>query len=135
LGIPDKILLKPEALDEEEKKIMERHPEIAFEILSPISFLRPALHIPYCHHEKWDGTGYPRRLRGEMIPLPARIFSVVDIWDALRSDRPYRRGWEEEKTRNYLRSVAGTYLDPDVVEIFLRMDWSSLSESSRRLDD
>lgn len=127
LAIPDHILLKPATLAAEERKIMDRHPEIAHEMLSPINFLRPALDIPYCHHEKWDGTGYPRGLQGEQIPFSARIFAVVDIWDALRSNRPYRQAWEVEKTRDYLRSIAGTHLDPDVVEVFLRMDWSSLS--------
>lgn len=127
LAIPDHILLKPAALAAEEKIIMERHPDIAHEMLSPISFLRPALDIPYCHHEKWDGTGYPRGLKGEQIPFSARIFAAVDIWDALRSNRPYRQAWEVEKTHDYLRSIAGTHLDPDVVEVFLRMDWSSIS--------
>lgn len=89
--------------------------------LLPIPFLRPALDIPYAHHEKWDGTGYPQGLRGEQIPLAARIFAVVDVWDALRSDRPYRRAWDDEKARAYIREQAGKHFDPQVVAAFLRM--------------
>ena len=88
MAIPDSILLKPGPLTDDEWEIMRRHPVYAYELLSPIAFLHPALDIPYCHHEKWDGTGYPRGLKGEQIPLAARIFAVVDVWDALRSDRP-----------------------------------------------
>ena len=97
MGIPDTILLKPDALTEEEWKIMHMHPQYAFEMLAPISYLRPALDIPGSHHEKWDGTGYPRGLKGEQIPLAARIFTVVDVYDALTSDRPYRKAWPKEK--------------------------------------
>jgi len=123
LGIPDAILLKPGELNDEEWRIMRRHPGYAFEWLAPIATLRPALDIPYCHHERWDGTGYPRRLAGEEIPLAARIFAVVDIWDALRSDRPYRAGWPERRVLEHIRSIAGTHLDPVVVEaFFLLMD-------------
>ncbi len=119
LGIPDSILLKPGKLTEEEWQVMRRHPEYAFEWLAPIATLRPALDIPYCHHEKWDGTGYPRGLAGEQIPLAARMFAVVDIWDALRSDRPYREGWAEWRVLEHIRSLAGTHLDPAAVEAFL----------------
>src|SRR5208337_687918 len=97
MGIPDSILFKPGPLTAKEWEIMRRHPGIAYELLLPIPYLRPALDIPYCHHEKWNGMGYPRGLKGEEIPLAARIFAVVDIWDALRSDRPYRSAWSEEK--------------------------------------
>ena len=121
MGIPDSILLKPGPLTEEEWEIMRRHPVYAYELLSPISFLRPALDIPYCHHEKFDGTGYPRGLKGEQIPLSARIFAVVDVWDALRSDRPYRNAWPEEKVREHLRGLSGTHFDPRVVDSFLSM--------------
>ena len=100
---------------------MRKHPTYAYDMLSPIVYLRPALDIPYCHHEKWDGTGYPRGLTGDRIPLAARIFAVVDVWDALRSDRPYRPGWPEEKVREHIRSLAGTHFDPAVVEVFLRL--------------
>jgi HD-GYP domain-containing protein (c-di-GMP phosphodiesterase class II) len=86
---------------------------------SIINYLRPALDIPYCHHEKWDGTGYPRGLKGDQIPLSARIFSIVDVWDALRSDRPYRRAWPEDKVREHIRSRAGTHFDPQVVQVCL----------------
>ena len=94
------------------------HPTYAFEWLSPIAFLRPALDIPYCHHEKWDGTGYPRGLRGEDIPLGARIFAIVDVWDALRSDRPYRPAWSEQEAFEYIGAQAGTHFDPNVVAAF-----------------
>jgi PAS domain S-box-containing protein len=121
MGIPDSILLKPASLTEEEWEIMRRHPVHAHEMLSPIAYLRPALDIPYCHHEKWDGTGYPRGLKGEQIPLAARIFAVVDVWDALNSDRPYRDAWPEEKALDYIREQAGEHFDPRVVEVFMRM--------------
>ena len=102
MGIPDNILLKPGPLTSEEQEVMHRHPTIAYETLSPISYLHPALEIPYCHHEKWDGTGYPRGLKGEQIPLAARIFSIVDVWDALRSDRPCHKAVARRKsTRSY----------------------------------
>jgi putative nucleotidyltransferase with HDIG domain len=122
MGVPDQILLKPEPLTETEWEIMRRHPEYAYEMLSPIAFLHPALDIPYCHHEKWDGTGYPRGLRGEGIPFAARIFTVVDQWDALISDRPYRPAWGNAKALEYIKSLAGTYFDPKVVEVFLRIE-------------
>lgn len=120
LGVPDSILLKPGPLDEDEWAIMKKHPTFAYEILSPIEFLRPALLIPYCHHEKWDGTGYPRGLSGTQIPLSARIFAVVDVWDALSSDRPYRKAWTREKTMAYLSSESGKHFDPAVVDAFIR---------------
>ncbi len=123
LGIPDHILLKPGKLTDEEWEKMKMHPTIAHKLISPIEFLRPAMDIPYCHHEKWDGTGYPNGLREEEIPLAARIFSVVDVWDALRSDRPYRPAWEKEKTRQYIKSLAGVGFDPTVVDVFFRLDW------------
>lgn len=121
MGIPDEILLKPGPLTEEEWVIMRQHPRYAFEMLSPIEYLRPALDIPYCHHEKWDGTGYPRGLKGEQIPMTARLFAVVDVWDALRSDRPYRRAWREEKVFEHIKSLSGTHFDPKVAELFLNM--------------
>jgi PAS domain S-box-containing protein len=121
MGIPDAILLKPSALTDEEWKIMRKHPEYAYALLSPIAYLRPALDIPYCHHEKWDGTGYPRGLRDETIPLAARIFAIVDVWDALRSDRPYRKAWAEGQAREHIRAGAGTHFDPRVAEVFLKM--------------
>ncbi len=120
MGIPDAILLKEDYLSGDEWDIMRRHPTYAYEMLSPIEYLRPALSIPYCHHEKWDGTGYPRGLAGEQIPLAARLFAVVDVWDALRSDRPYRKRWEEDKVREYIRSQAGAHFDPYAVELFFR---------------
>jgi len=121
MGISDTILLKPGKLTDEEWVTMRKHPEYAYNLLSPISFLRLALDIPYCHHEKWDSTGYPRGLKGEEIPLAARIFAVVDVWDALTSDRPYRKAWSEEKARAYIREQAGQHFDPKIVETFLNL--------------
>ena len=98
---------------------MRRHPSYAFEILGPIAFLGPALDIPHYHHERWDGTGYPCGLAGEQIPLAARIFAAVDVWDALSHDRPYRRAWPQDRVLDHLRSLAGNHLDPRVVNVFL----------------
>jgi HD-GYP domain-containing protein (c-di-GMP phosphodiesterase class II) len=119
MGIPDNILHKPGKLTEEEWVIMRQHPVYAYNLLNPIEYLRPALDIPYCHHEKWDGTGYPRGLKGEEIPLAARIFAIVDVWDALLSDRPYRKGWIEEKVLAYIQENAGSHFDPELVKIFI----------------
>jgi HD-GYP domain-containing protein (c-di-GMP phosphodiesterase class II) len=121
LGIPDSILLKPGPLNEEEMDRIRKHPTIAYELLAPIAYLRPALDIPYCHHEKWDGSGYPRGLKREEIPLSARIFAIVDVWDALISDRPYRKRWPVEKARAYLQEQAGVHFDPQVVDAFLSL--------------
>ena len=120
MGVPDGILLKPGPLTDKEWVAMKKHPTFAYEMLSPIHYLRLALDIPYCHHEKWDGTGYPRGLKGEQIPLTARIFAVVDVWDALTSDRPYRKAWTEAKARQYILEQAGLHFDPEVVKFFLR---------------
>ena len=119
LGVPDQILLKPDKLTEGEWEIMRQHPTYAFEMLIPIAYLRPALDIPYCHHENWDGSGYPRGLRGEQIPLSARIFAVIDVWDAITSDRPYRLAWTEEKALEYIKEQAGKRFDPHIVDVFL----------------
>jgi PAS domain S-box-containing protein len=121
MGIPDEILHKPGPLSVEEWATMRQHPVHAREMLSPIAYLRPALEIPYNHHEKWDGSGYPNGLKGEQIPLAARIFTVVDVFDALTSDRPYRLAWPREKALNYIREQAGKYFDPAVVEMFLKI--------------
>ena len=121
LGIPDSVLLKPGQLTAEEWEVMKRHPVNAREWLESIPVLRPALDIPYSHHEKWDGSGYPQGLSGRAIPLAARLFAAVDIWDALRSDRPYRAGWPEERVRAHLRSLAGNHLDPEITAIFLEV--------------
>lgn len=123
MAIPDSILLKPGPFSDEEWEVMRQHPLYAYRLLSPITFLRPALDIPYCHHEKWDGTGYPRGLKGEEIPLAARIFAVADVWDALRSDRPYRAAWPAEKVYAHIRSLAGAHFDPKVLEIFFDIEW------------
>ncbi len=119
MGIPDRVLLKPGPLTEEEWGIMRRHPVYAYEWLSPIVFLQPALDIPYCHHERWNGRGYPRGLRGEGIPLPARLFAVVDVWDALTTNRPYRQPWPKDRVQGFLRKQGGVQFDPHVVEAFL----------------
>ena len=100
---------------------MQRHPEYACNLLAPIDYLNPAIDIPYCHHEKWNGTGYPRGLKGEEIPLAARIFAIVDVWDALRSDRPYRKAWSTEQALKYIQAQAGKHFDPQVVARFLAM--------------
>jgi putative nucleotidyltransferase with HDIG domain len=121
MGVRDHILLKPEPLTEEEWGVMRKHPQYAYEMLSPIAFLYPALDIPYCHHERWDGNGYPRGLKGKQIPFAARVFAVVDVWDALSSDRPYRPAWPREKVLDHIKSEAGTHFDPKVVEVFLSM--------------
>lgn len=140
LGIPDNILLKPAPLTEAEWVIMKKHPVYAYEWLQPIPYLRPALAIPYCHHERWDGTGYPRGLKGEEIPLSARIFSVVDVWDALSSDRPYRKAWPKGKVFDYLKEHSGTHFDPQIVSLFLqhaptKAFESLLSETSFPVED
>lgn len=121
MGVPDTILLKEGPLTDEEWQVMHKHPDYAYEMLSSIEYLRPALDIPYCHHEKWDGSGYPRGLKGEEIPFSARLFTVVDVWDALRSDRPYRKGWSETKAREHILEQRGTHFDPAVVDVFLKM--------------
>ncbi len=129
MGIPDNVLLKPSALTPAEWELMRKHPTYAVKMLAPIQYLQPALAIPHCHHEKWDGTGYPRGLRGEKIPLAARIFAVADIWDAIRSDRPYREAWSEPRALEYIRSLSGTHLDPAAVAAFLELRRSAESQA------
>ena len=121
MAVPDAILHKPGPLSDEEWTIMRQHTTIAYEMLQPIDFLGPAIDIPYCHHERWDGTGYPRGLKGDEIPLMARLFAVIDVYDALTSDRPYRKAWPVEKVRAHLLEQAGTHFDPRSVEAFLNM--------------
>jgi PAS domain S-box-containing protein len=121
MGVPDQILHKPGPLSEEEWEIMRLHPVHAYELLSRIPYLKPALDIPYCHHERWDGTGYPNGLKGEEIPLSARIFAAVDVWDALLSKRPYRDAWPEEKVISYLGQESGKHFDPVVIDRFLHL--------------
>jgi len=119
LGMPDSVLLKPGDLTKEEWVVMRRHPEYAYQWLVAISFLKSALDIPYCHHEKWDGTGYPRGLKGTEIPIAARLFAVVDVYDALSSDRPYRHAVALDDVRKYIVEQSGKHFDPDVVKLFL----------------
>ncbi len=121
MGVPDSILQKPGKLTDEEWQIMKQHPVYAYKWLFRIEYLRPALEIPYAHHEKWDGSGYPRGLEGEQIPLEARIFAIVDVWDALRSDRPYRKAWSKDKTLAHIQEQSGKHFDPRVVKEFLLM--------------
>ena len=121
MGVPDSILLKKGKLATDEWELMKAHPEHAFKLLSPISFLRPALDIPYAHHERWDGKGYPLGLKEDEIPLPARIFSVVDVFDALTSERPYRPAWPRDKALEYIRAQRGRQFDPQVVDAFLEV--------------
>jgi HD-GYP domain-containing protein (c-di-GMP phosphodiesterase class II) len=121
LAIPDTILLKPGPLNDEERVIMQQHPIYSMEILSQIPFLEPCMCIPYCHHERWDGTGYPQRLKGYEIPLFARIFTIVDQWEALNSDRPYRKAWHRKDVLNYIIENRGKIYDPQLVDIFLNL--------------
>jgi HD-GYP domain-containing protein (c-di-GMP phosphodiesterase class II) len=121
MGIPDSILLRPGPLSSDEWEIMRMHPKYANDMLMPIDYLRLALDIPYCHHEKWDGTGYPRGLKGKQIPLAARIFMIADVWDAVNSDRPYGQAWHRGKALAYIKEQSGFYFDPQVVEIFLKL--------------
>ena len=122
IGIPDAILHKPAKLNDEEWGIMRKHPQLAYDMLYPIEYLRPALEIPLNHHEKWDGSGYPHGLKGEDIPIVARLFAVVDVWDALTSDRPYRPAWSEEEAATYIRQESGRHFDPQVVDLFFKID-------------
>lgn len=118
LSVPDSIMHKAGTLTEEEWTIMREHPYVAFRMLSPVSFLVPAIDIPHCHHERWDGGGYPRGLRGNEIPRQARIFSVIHVYDALTSDRPYRPGWSHDQAMEYIATQSGSQFDPEVVEAF-----------------
>ncbi|MFN7036022.1 MAG: HD-GYP domain-containing protein, partial [Bellilinea sp.] len=128
MGIPDAILLKPGRLTDEEWEIMRKHPLYAYQMLYPVQYLRPALEIPYAHHEKWDGSGYPRGLKGEEIPLAARIFAVADVWDALTADRPYRPAWTQAEALRYIREQAGAHFDPQVVKVFFEVIEDFLAE-------
>jgi PAS domain S-box-containing protein len=121
MGIPDSILLKNGPLSDEESIIMRKHPDYAYQLLSPILFLKEAVDVPYCHHEKWDGTGYPRQLMGEDIPLYGRIFALADVWDALTSDRPYRKAWSHQQALDYISDQAGKHFDPVITNLFLEM--------------
>jgi putative nucleotidyltransferase with HDIG domain len=121
MGTPDAILHKDGSLTEEERRIIQKHPQDAYEMLKHIGYLQPALEIPYCHHEKWNGTGYPRGLRGEEIPISARLFSAVDVWDALTNDRPYRKAQPRADVIRYLKNERGRHFDPQVVDLFIQM--------------
>jgi len=121
MGIPDALLRKTGPLDRQEWAEMRKHPQYAYDLLHPIPFLRPALDVPYCHHERWDGSGYPRALKGAQIPLAARIFMLVDVYDALLNDRPYRAAWPNEEVCEYLRRESGRLFDPEITDVFLGM--------------
>ena len=126
MGTPDAILHKNGPLTEEERRIIQKHPQDAYNMLKQIDYLQVALEIPYCHHEKWDGTGYPRGLRGEEIPISARMFAIVDVWDALTNDRPYRKALHPDEVIEFLRSQTGIHFDPQVVDVFVRQVSRSL---------
>jgi HD-GYP domain-containing protein (c-di-GMP phosphodiesterase class II) len=121
MALPDSILMKNGPLTDDERATMQQHPDVACQLLFGIPSLASALDIPYCHHEKWDGSGYPRRLKGSHIPLPARIFAVIDVWDALTSERPFRDALPERAALTYIRSQSGSHFDPEVVEKFLEL--------------
>jgi putative nucleotidyltransferase with HDIG domain len=121
MGVPDRILLKPDRLKDDEQVLMRCHPQYAYDMLLPVAYLRPALTIPYCHHEWWDGSGYPQGLKGEEIPLAARIFAIVDVWDALTSDRPYRPAWTTLETIAYIKGLSGKQFEPRIIDKFMEM--------------
>ena len=121
MAVPDSILRKAGPLSDQEWEIMRQHPIYAYEVLSQIEYFKPALDIPLYHHEKWDGSGYPHGLKEEQIPIAARIFSIVDVYDALTSDRPYRTAWSKEKALRYIHEQSGQYFDPEIVQAFLKM--------------
>jgi putative nucleotidyltransferase with HDIG domain len=127
MGVPDTILLKPGSLSDEEWVIMKQHTVFAQEMLIDIAYLKDALEIPYSHHERWDGSGYPQGLKGEEIPLTARIFAVADVFDALTSDRPYRKAWTKDKTISYIKEESGKLFDPNVVSVFLKFHLATRS--------
>lgn len=122
MGVPDSVLLKPGPLSDDEWVLMKKHPQFAKDLLQPIEYFRPSLDIPYCHHEKFDGTGYPRGLSGEDIPLSARLFAVIDVWDALSNDRPYRKAWSREEVIKYIQSLSGSHFDPYAVQLFVDIE-------------
>jgi HD-GYP domain-containing protein (c-di-GMP phosphodiesterase class II) len=128
IGIPDEILQKTGPLTDDEWVVMRRHPEMAYQMLSQIKYLKEAITIPYYHHERWNGSGYPHKLSGADIPLQARMFAVVDVWDALSSDRPYRRKMHHKEVLEYLRKESGHLFDPQIVDVFL----SLISDESNR---
>jgi HD-GYP domain-containing protein (c-di-GMP phosphodiesterase class II) len=121
MGVPDRILHKKTPLTKKDWEVLRKHPQYAFDLLYPIGYLRPAIEVPYCHHERWDGKGYPRGLIGEEIPLAARVFSIVDVYDALLSDRVYRKAWPLQRVLNSIKEQAGTQFDPQIAKAFLRM--------------
>jgi putative nucleotidyltransferase with HDIG domain len=121
MGVPDAILHKEERLSGEEMAVIRNHPQLGYDMLKDIDYLQPALEIPYCHHERWDGTGYPRGLKGNEIPLAARIFAIVDVWDAMTNDRPYRKAIPEDEVISHLVAQSGRHFDPEIVEAFLRI--------------
>jgi response regulator RpfG family c-di-GMP phosphodiesterase len=131
LGVPDRVLLKPGPLTSEEMNMMRLHPQFAHNWLEPIDYLRKALEIPYCHHEKWDGSGYPRGLKGDEIPFASRIFAYADVWDALTSDRPYRPAWPTEMAMEYIRQNSGKHFDPSLLDVFLDYIQMHLADPQR----
>lgn len=134
MGVPDRILLNDGVLSSEEKAVMRRHPDYAREMLTGIEFLKPALAIPYSHHEYWDGSGYPQGLKGEAIPLAARIFAVADVWDALSNQRRYHEAWTADRVCDHIRCGAGSHFDPEVVAKFLELDLCAMAVNTCVLD-
>lgn len=133
MGVPDSILLKPGELTEEEWKVIRQHPLNAYNMLKNITYLAPALDIPYCHHERWDGTGYPRGLKGEEIPLAARLFSIVDAWDALSSNRPYRKGLTGQSTRKTITAEKGTRYQPELVDFYMEFIRQKMKSGKKKI--
>lgn len=133
LALPDAILIKPGPLTEDEIAVMRTHPQVGHDLLQQVDFLRDAVDIPYNHHERWDGDGYPRGLRAEQIPLAARVFSVVDVWDALSFPRVYKPAWPEDEVIAYLRKIAGSQLDPSLVALFLA-NYDEIKQAGMRQD-
>ncbi|MBA3013412.1 MAG: HD-GYP domain-containing protein [Proteobacteria bacterium] len=134
MAVPDVVLMNEGPLSEAEKMEMMRHPDYARQMLSGINFLLPALDIPYCHHERWDGSGYPRGLKGEEIPLAARIFAVADVWDALAHDRRYHKAWSVEDICDHIRCGGGSRFDPQVVAQFLKLDLCGVEQAGCSFD-
>ncbi|ABM03067.1 metal dependent phosphohydrolase [Psychromonas ingrahamii 37] len=133
IALSDNVLTKPGKLDSAEWAEMKMHPQIAHDILSTIDYLIPCRDIPYCHHEKWDGSGYPQGIKGDAIPITARIFAVIDVWDALIHSRVYKSGWPEEKVLQHIKEQSGSHFDPDIVKLFLE-NYSEIKESLRVTD-
>jgi HD-GYP domain-containing protein (c-di-GMP phosphodiesterase class II) len=129
--IPQKILQKPDKLAEDEWQLIKQHPTHAHDMLSTQQYIPSINDVVYCHHERWDGAGYPQGLRGDDIPIAARLFAVVDVWDALGSDRPYRPAWSQARVRDYIEKESGKHFDPQIANTFLKMDLDALQTEGK----